>query len=550
MSNQWFCQIDDQEIGPISSSELKALTAEGKLGPDDLVRKDGQEGWATASQVNGLTFISSSKPPVELTDSTTTPVVTVEPPRLPPERPPAMPQSDRPSQALSSKGEASTKTGPRDNGAADEIKRVAGAWLGHVGPVVKRVLQEARNVAVATWEQGVRIVRYGVARWELRRAGRGAEEARFAHGKKLYEAGAGDPDLTQQIAELTQQIDDKEAPGEVRETLKRRHRELTLRLSKSAESSPSNLPPSAAIKHPDVTAAVVVHEHQFAACKDAKAALWPQSSNERRLVIVGSLGGTAVILFGVSAVILMVSLWSVFHFGRGDSNLQAEATSPRDIIPMVGDQSRVNHDGEDVEKTVTRGTKRKVPNDGDLRWSGVADVGPLAMGMSREEVRDFFKSSYKDFSIEKSTTKAPESPDATIHVMLRDQPYGRSKYVGKRRDQFPIFSCSIQPRQYVHCYFKNKRLSRVIYEINLRYVNKRGTFYYRGMMPGQTHTGQRGAEATAKKVLDFFDSYPKKADGPKTVVISLRDSGWSEKVASEEDRYRERVINVTYTSQI
>ena len=411
--------------------------------------------------------------------------------------------------------------------------------------------------------------------------GRGAEEARFAHGKKLYETGAGDPDLTHQIAELTQQIDDKEAPGEVRETLRRRHRELTLRLSQSADSLPSNLPPNAATEHSDVTTAVAAHETQSATVAKTKAAILPQNGVELRRVQIGTGCVVAAML-----LLLVVSLRppstdrsdmersevrpiadtkapagagqrsdsspgrTISHGIENGGSDQAESTSPRDIIPTVGDQSQANRDGEDVKKVVTRGTKWKVPNDGDLRWSGVANVGPLAMGMSRNEVRDFFESSYKDFSIEKSTTKAPELPDATIHVMLRDQPYGRSKYVGKRRDQFPIFSCSIQPRQYVHCYFKNKRLSRVIYEINLRYVNKRGTFYYRGMMPGQTHTGKRGAEATAKKVLDFFDSYPKKADGPKTVMISLRDSGWSEKVASEEDRYRERVINITYTSQI
>ena len=382
MSKKWFCQVADQEIGPISSSELKALAAEGKLGPDDLVRKDGQEGWATASQVKGLTFTTSAISPVTPSASTTTPVETTGPPRLPSQRPPPMVRSDRPSRSLSSKGEASTETRPKGSGAADEIKRVARSWLGHIGPVVKRVLQESRNVAVATWEQGVRIARYAVARWELRRASRGAEEARFAHGKKLYEAGAGDPELIRQIAELTQQIDDKEAPGEVRETLKRRHRELTIRLSKSAEPSANNLPPSARAEQSDVTAAAGTHEKRIAACDSTKAALWPQTGKERQRVIVGSLG--------VTVVILMVGLWTISQFGRGDSSSQnvlatIELASPpkpsTDVI--VPEISRTNGEAEErllARKDVARAAKAIIGN------TSSCELPPLEWNVLKETV--------------------------------------------------------------------------------------------------------------------------------------------------------------------
>ena len=357
MSNQWFCQIADQEIGPISSSELKALAAEGKLGPDDLVRKDGQEGWATASQVKRLTFTTASNSPVMASDSATTPVEATGPPRLPPERPPAMPQSDRPAQTL----EALTKTGPRDNGAADEIKRVARAWLGHVGPVVKRVLQEARNVAVATWEQGVRIIRYGVARWELRRAGRGAEEARFAHGKKLYEAGTGDSELIRQIAELTQQIDDKEAPGEVREKLKRRRAELTVQLSKAADSLPT-----AATEHSDVTASVADHEQRMAVCESTKAALWPRSSNERRRVIAGALGG--------AAVMLIVALWSISRPENSTDDVSVKSNSV--IVELLDDAAELVIAHPDH---ATNGVLSLLANTSALRVALDPDVTPRSL---------------------------------------------------------------------------------------------------------------------------------------------------------------------------
>jgi beta-lactam-binding protein with PASTA domain len=129
MSKKWFCQVADQEIGPISSGELKALAAEGKLGPEDLVRKDGQEGWATARQVNGLTFTTSANSPVTPSASTTTPVETVGPPRLPTQRPPAIRHGDRPSQTPGSTDEASMEPPPKANRTADEMKRVVSLWF-------------------------------------------------------------------------------------------------------------------------------------------------------------------------------------------------------------------------------------------------------------------------------------------------------------------------------------------------------------------------------------------------------------------------------------
>ena len=206
MSKQWFCQVADQEIGPISSGELKALAAEGKLCPEDLVRKDGQEDWATASQVKGLTFTTSAISPVTPSASTITPVEATGPPRLPPERPPAMVRSDRPSQTLSSKGEASTETRPKGSGAADEIKRVARSWLGHVGPVVKRVLQEARNIGIATWEQGVRLAKWAGSESRVRQTKHRESEAREKLGEQLFAEGSGDASVRNEITKIDVEI--------------------------------------------------------------------------------------------------------------------------------------------------------------------------------------------------------------------------------------------------------------------------------------------------------------------------------------------------------
>lgn len=54
MSRNWNYKRGTQEIGPISSSELKAAAASGQLRPDDLVRSDDMTKWILASKVRGL----------------------------------------------------------------------------------------------------------------------------------------------------------------------------------------------------------------------------------------------------------------------------------------------------------------------------------------------------------------------------------------------------------------------------------------------------------------------------------------------------------------
>lgn len=246
--------------------------------------------------------------------STTPPIKPVKPPRLPAQCPPAIRHSDRPLPVPASTGNPSAEPKPKTGRAADEMKRVFMSRVAQVGPIVSWLLHETRNVAVATWEQGVRIVRYAVARSELSTASRREEDARFAYGRKLYEAGTGDPEVIKQVAELTLQIDDKEAPSEVREKLDRRRKELTVRLSRSGEPSSSNLPSNGMAEHSEVIAAAGTHENRLAVCDSTKAALWPHNAKERRQVLVGVAGSFAVIM--------IVGLWTISRFGDGDSDSQ------------------------------------------------------------------------------------------------------------------------------------------------------------------------------------------------------------------------------------
>jgi TM2 domain-containing membrane protein YozV len=54
MASEWYYSHDGERHGPVSTDELKELAAGGKLGPDDLVWKDGMDNWIPAGKVKNL----------------------------------------------------------------------------------------------------------------------------------------------------------------------------------------------------------------------------------------------------------------------------------------------------------------------------------------------------------------------------------------------------------------------------------------------------------------------------------------------------------------
>ena len=54
MSHQWFYAKSGQQLGPVSSEQLKQLADSGQLQPSDLVWKDGMGQWVEARKVKGL----------------------------------------------------------------------------------------------------------------------------------------------------------------------------------------------------------------------------------------------------------------------------------------------------------------------------------------------------------------------------------------------------------------------------------------------------------------------------------------------------------------
>ena len=58
MPQEWYCQIMDSEVGPLTSSQLREMANTGRLKQEDLIRKGNSSRWITASQVKGLFTIS------------------------------------------------------------------------------------------------------------------------------------------------------------------------------------------------------------------------------------------------------------------------------------------------------------------------------------------------------------------------------------------------------------------------------------------------------------------------------------------------------------
>lgn len=54
MSQEWYYSVDGDRQGPITSAELKKLADGGKVGPADLVWKEGMADWVAAKSIKGL----------------------------------------------------------------------------------------------------------------------------------------------------------------------------------------------------------------------------------------------------------------------------------------------------------------------------------------------------------------------------------------------------------------------------------------------------------------------------------------------------------------
>lgn len=56
MTDEWYCCVDDEVLGPLSNDEVLAMAVAGNLAPTDLVRKEIDGRWVQARRLKGITF--------------------------------------------------------------------------------------------------------------------------------------------------------------------------------------------------------------------------------------------------------------------------------------------------------------------------------------------------------------------------------------------------------------------------------------------------------------------------------------------------------------
>lgn len=67
---QWFVRTAAEEHGPLSSRDLKQMASDGKLSPDDCVRRDDMTKWVRARSVGGLfDALPKSSSPAKTSDA-------------------------------------------------------------------------------------------------------------------------------------------------------------------------------------------------------------------------------------------------------------------------------------------------------------------------------------------------------------------------------------------------------------------------------------------------------------------------------------------------
>ena len=74
----WYYAKNDQQVGPVSPAELKQLATSRTLSPDDLIWREGMDGWAPAAKVKGL-FADVREPVIAAPSVNNSPTETMPP---------------------------------------------------------------------------------------------------------------------------------------------------------------------------------------------------------------------------------------------------------------------------------------------------------------------------------------------------------------------------------------------------------------------------------------------------------------------------------------
>ncbi len=260
---EWFYTANGQKVGPITAAQMRQLLAVGTIKPADMVLKANTPSWVKAETVPEF----------------------------------------------------------RSGGAA-----AAGAKaLAVLKSAGRRTWQEVRTTAKATWEQTVRLGRYGRGRWHGRRLAKSAKTARLELGQRLQAAGVGHPGLRSQIAALDARLLKPEPGKESPRALRAERGKLLEQLAQPAVAQPN--PPHPAVRDEHLKArqaqiSLARHNQEMTA---ARAGLFPKQTRLR-----AGLGSAAAACLVLGVVVALF---------RGSGPSQAEGP-PRELAAATRDDDR------------------------------------------------------------------------------------------------------------------------------------------------------------------------------------------------------------------
>jgi hypothetical protein len=306
-SQQWYVVAKNNDIlGPLSTRDLRAMVAARELLPDDRVSPD-REKWYHATALKGL-FTSSptdagvaTTPAAPVTKAATgSPAAAATAPLLAPvaaavpiiaapilaELVQPLPQP--PSPPLMQPGEATRSASlppqPRQRHKEFIAGVITSLW--------------------ATCQWLVSVAHYAKIRFDAYGLRRAVDAALLVLGNKMYQAGLGDRQLIDQVAELTKQI---EVPGTnpaALRQLKESRRRLTVRLA--GTTTAAACPAGVVAEYRAARAAIyAVHRNDELLCEQEDIRRGGAGGERRRLIVGACSVGALVCVCGLAVVLVV-----------------------------------------------------------------------------------------------------------------------------------------------------------------------------------------------------------------------------------------------------
>ena len=252
-------------------------------------------------------------------------------------------------------------------------------------PWWKRALAEVQETGAATWGQAVKLVNYGRGLWRKRSLNRTTLDAQRALGHRMYEAGAGDPQLRSQLAAVDEKVRQAEAKKESTKALKAEKERLLLQLAGPALTQPGPVPGTEAEYTKAKESQTALHQ-QTENMSRARTALPPKDRTAWRRVMIGfgTVGGVGLLGF----CLLCSGMGSFFGF-RGKSGGPGGSTDNAGR-PVLPDFSKVDYTVPKVDYSV--------PDFSKLDYSKAPAGEPIVKkeGFDNEKVMPFTEQGYAD----------------------------------------------------------------------------------------------------------------------------------------------------------